>query len=80
MYYTYVLESLASGRHYFGHTQNLEERLTRHNSGKVRSTKAFRPWRLIYYEEFATRSEAFQREQFFKTIEGRQWLKGRGIL
>ncbi len=80
MFYTYILRSLRFNRHYIGHTENLTKRLESHNRGKVRSTKAYRPWEIIYYETFTTRSEAYQREKFFKTLEGRIWLKQRGIL
>jgi len=43
MYYTYILTSKKNGRHYYGSTQNLSERLKKHNSGKVKSTKGYRP-------------------------------------
>ncbi len=80
MYYTYILKSIHFDRHYFGHTHDLDTRLKRHNQGKVRSTKAYRPWKIVYYETFSTRSEAFLREMFFKSVEGRMWLKEHGIL
>ncbi|WP_367119222.1 GIY-YIG nuclease family protein, partial [uncultured Mucilaginibacter sp.] len=35
MFYTYILQSTKSGRYYIGHTSNIEERLERHNTGKV---------------------------------------------
>jgi len=80
MYYAYILKSLKCERHYYGHTDDLQDRLKRHNQGKVRSTKAYRPWKIIYYETFPTRSEAYRREMFFKSIEGRIWLKEQGII
>ena len=79
MYYVYILISLKNGRYYFGHTKDLQARVKIHNAGKVRSTKAYRPWKLHYYEEYETRSEAYKREMFFKTLEGRIWLRERGI-
>ena len=80
MYYTYVLKSVKFNRHYYGHTHDLQARLKSHNQGKVRSTKAYRPWKIVYYETFPTKSEAFRREMFFKSVEGRIWLKERGII
>jgi len=80
MYYTYVLKSCNFDRHYYGHTSDLQARLKKHNQGKVRSTKAYRPWKIIYYETFSTKSEAFRREMFFKSVEGRIWLKEQGII
>ena len=80
MYYAYVLKSEAAGRHYYGHTAELEKRLKAHNQGKVRSTKAYRPWKLIYHEAFESKSEAIRREMFFKSIQGYKFLKSEGII
>ena len=55
-------------------------RLKRHNQGKVRSTKAYIPWKVVYTEEYQTKSEAYQREMFFKSIDGYQFLKLKGII
>lgn len=69
-FYTYILQSEKNGRRYFGSCENITTRLELHNAGKVRSTKAYIPYKLIYFEEFDTRSEAYKRELFFKTING----------
>jgi len=80
MYYTYILKSTSANRFYYGHTKNLQERLKTHNLGKVRSTKGFRPWAIHYFETFSTRSESFRRELFFKSVEGKKWLKENKII
>ncbi|MBK9284362.1 MAG: GIY-YIG nuclease family protein [Sphingobacteriaceae bacterium] len=77
---TYILKSLRDGKYYYGSCQNLEARLKNHNSGRVRSTKSRRPLAVHYQEEFATRSEAYKREIFFKTIDGYNWLKKNKII
>jgi len=74
-YYTYILRAEASARYYFGHCKELDKRISNHNAGKVRSTKHCRPWRLHYFEEFGTKSEAYKRELYFKSFEGRSWLR-----
>ncbi|MTI40009.1 GIY-YIG nuclease family protein [Fulvivirga lutimaris] len=79
MFYTYILKSNSDNSHYYGHTKDLNNRLKDHNSGKVRSTKGKRPWVLHYFEEFETKSEAYKREMFFKSIEGYRYLKEKGI-
>ncbi|KPM46972.1 GIY-YIG nuclease family protein [Jiulongibacter sediminis] len=79
-YFTYILRSKKDQGFYFGQTQNLDERIRKHNAGKVKSTKARKPFTLHYKEEFITRSEAYQREQFFKSLEGRNWLKSNKII
>ena len=79
-YYAYILISEQSGRRYFGSCEDLEARLTYHNAGKVRSTKVYRPYRILYSETFDTRAQAFARERFFKTVEGYKYLKEKGII
>ncbi len=75
MFYTYFLKSLANGDIYIGSCENLTTRLRRHNSGRVKSTKGYRPWQLLGYEEYTTRGEAFKREKFYKQAEQRSLLK-----
>jgi len=73
--WVYVLKSEINGRHYIGSTENWHIRLQQHNRGLCRSTKAYRPWNLIYKEKFSSRTEARKRENFFKTGVGRKILK-----
>ena len=80
MFYAYILQSELVETHYYGHTSDLIERLKWHNLGKVRYTKSKRPWKLIYSEDFETKSEAYKRELFFKSIEGYRYLKEKGII
>lgn len=59
-----------------GQTQNLKNRLNDfHNAGKVRSTKAYLPWVMIYSEEFKTRADAMAKEKRFKSSAGRKLIK-----
>jgi putative endonuclease len=78
-YYTYILKSGVTGGYYYGHCRDPENRLRQHNSGKVRSTKSKRPWRVIYIEVFESKSLAYKRELFFKSIDGYRFLKESGI-
>jgi putative endonuclease len=57
--------------YYIGCTsKEISERLKKHNSGHVRSTKYRRPWKLFYWEEYLDKSTAFKREYFLKHPEG----------
>ncbi|MFB3896511.1 MAG: GIY-YIG nuclease family protein [bacterium] len=76
----YILKSEKTGKTYTGQTVHLEKRLLEHNSGKSISTRRNRPWKLVYHEEYNTRSEAILRENYFKSVEGRYFLKNQGIL
>jgi putative endonuclease len=55
-------------------TSDLNRRLKEHNSGKVKSTKNRRPLELIYTEEFISKQDALNRETFFKSGKGREFL------
>ena len=37
-------------------------RLDKHNKGRVKSTKPYRPWCVIYTEDFENKSDAFKRK------------------
>lgn len=78
-FYVYILKSLSHNRRYIGSCKDIQLRLRRHNSGQVRSSKAYRPYEVIYTEEFKTRQEAFKREKFFKTIDGYNFLADKGL-
>lgn len=69
MYYVYILKSLVTERYYIGHTKDLEKRLNEHNQGRTRSTKAYKPWKLVYAEKYETKSEAYKREVEIKSYK-----------
>jgi len=75
MYYVYFIQSLKNNYLYIGSSGNIEKRLKQHNNGRVKSTKAYKPWKLIGYEEFNSRSEAIRREKFLKTHQQKDLLK-----
>ena len=56
-------------------TSNIEERIERHNKGYEKTTRAYRPFELIYTEDQATREEARKREKYFKSGIGKEFLK-----
>ena len=73
--YVYILQSQVSGKLYIGSTRNLYQRLKAHNAGKVRSTKAGRPYTIIHTESFPSYSEARKRENYLKSGIGREWIQ-----
>ena len=70
MYYVYILCSFKNNRHYIGHTIDLLERINRHNTGQVKSTKPYIPWKIVYTEECKTKQEAYAREMQIKSYKG----------
>ena len=75
MYYTYILYSPISGKRYIGSTADLVKRLKEHNDGKVKSTKAYLPWKIFYYEAYQQAKLARKTEMFYKSSQGRRQLK-----
>ena len=75
MYFTYVASSLSGSYLYKGHCKDMEKRLKQHNSGQTKSIRPYIPLEIIYFEEFETLKESIDREKFFKSAAGRQFLK-----
>ena len=77
MYYTYVLQSKKDKQFYTGYTDDLKDRLSLHNAGKVESTKNRLPVKLIYYEACLSQRDATHREKYLKTTWGKRYIKTR---
>ena len=68
MNYTYILKC-KDGSLYTGWTNDLEQRVAAHNTGKgAKYTKARRPVELVYFEEFETKEQAMKREYAIKQM------------
>ncbi|MDD5006042.1 MAG: GIY-YIG nuclease family protein [Candidatus Omnitrophica bacterium] len=70
IYYVYILQCNDNTK-YYGHTNNLIERVKDHTRGNVYYTRNKQP-ELVYYEEFNSRSQAFRREMQFKNGKTRK--------
>ncbi len=67
--YCYILEC-SDGTYYTGWTNDVQERLRRHNQGQGgRYTRSRRPVRLLYVEEQPDRSSAMRREARIKQMK-----------
>ncbi len=69
MYYAYVLKIQANGRLYIGHTDNLDTRVTRHNTGGSPYTQKRGPWKLVGRLPCKTKSEAIMLEIKLKRMK-----------
>ena len=74
-YFVYILQSEVDSSFYIGYTSNLQQRLAEHNSGKTRYTSRKRPWNIVYFEEFVSKSDALKREKFLKAQRNRQFYR-----
>lgn len=75
MFYVYILQSKIQSRLYIGKTADLKRRVKEHNAGQNVSTKAYKPWVLIFYEAYVSKSDASRREKYLKTTQGHQAIK-----
>lgn len=72
MYYVYNLK--CKDGFYIGCTNNLKDRITRHKSGYIPSTKSRLPITLISYHAFIDKHKAFKFEKYLKSGSGRAFL------
>jgi putative endonuclease len=74
-YYVYAIKSDKDGRIYVGLSRDPIRRLEEHNGGYTKSTKPWRPWRIIYKKMIGTRKEARVEEKRLKSGFGKEFLK-----
>ena len=74
-YSIYILYSQSLDKFYTGSTQDIAERLRRHNLGHNKFTKTGTPWNLVYTEEYGTRSKAMSRENEIKAKKSRKYIE-----
>ena len=74
MFYTYIIQSETSGIIYIGQTNNLADRIYRHNHNRNKYTKNKGPWKLIYFREFNSRKDAVALEGKLKQFKNKKFL------
>jgi len=76
MFTVYVLHSQNFDKIYIGFTSDIEQRLFAHNHISNKGwTKSFKPWKVVYTEEFAKKEDAMLRESQLKTSKGREFIR-----
>ncbi len=76
--YVYILQSEQDAEHFYtGITDDLEARLSKHNSGEVVHTAKYRPWHIKTYVAFTDDTRAFAFEKYLKSGSGRAFAKKR---
>jgi putative endonuclease len=75
MFSVYVLYSISFDKIYIGFTSDLKSRFLSHNElDKNGWTSRFRPWIVVYTEEYQTKKEALCRERELKSAKGRDFI------
>ena len=67
MFFVYAISSQIRNYIYVGMSKELESRIKRHNQKRERTTRAYAPFQLIYSEQLELRSEAREREKYWKS-------------
>ena len=75
MYKLYFLINEARNKTYIGFTDNVDERITTHRYGKVKTTKDFGNFVFTTLEEVKSVEDARRREKYWKSSAGRKKLK-----
>ncbi len=70
-FYFYILHSEKLGKYYIGSTQNLEDRLRKHNTNHKGFTGKLGDWKIVYHETFDSKTEAYKRELQIKSWKSR---------
>ena len=73
--WVYALSSLRQPYIYVGLSDDLEERIQRHQQGREQTTKPYRPFILLHSEIHPDRTSDRVREKFLKSGQGKEFLK-----
>lgn len=81
-FFVYVVKNSVTDKIYVGQTNNIEERLKRHNGRLLNKKTSYTSknihngtWELIYKEEKRSRYEAIIREKELKSYQGRKFIR-----
>jgi putative endonuclease len=74
--YFYILFSASASQYYVGHTtEEVGERLRKHNSNHDGYTGKYRDWKVVYKEVFQTKELAYNREREVKKWKSRKRIE-----
>jgi putative endonuclease len=74
-FFVYIIYSADKDKYYVGQTSNLEDRIKSHLSHISPYTSIANDWKLIYYEELSSRSEAIKRKNEIKRKKSRKYIE-----
>ena len=74
-YYLYILRSLDSKRYYVGISEDVERRLKFHNTIEKGFTSRYRPWEVVFKQEFSSKQAAMKAEKKVKGWTSREMIE-----
>jgi predicted GIY-YIG superfamily endonuclease len=69
-FYTYILQSIASGHKYYGSCEDVEIRLARHNAEKVKSSKRYAPYNIFIQKNILHEVKLSSGKSFLNLFKG----------
>lgn len=75
MFYLYIIQSELDGSYYVGSTHDIKRRLKEHNGKSAHFTSKKKPWKVSHIEEFASKTEAIQRERYIKRMKSKKYIE-----
>ena len=70
-HFLYILKSKSADKFYIGISQNPERRLEYHNTLEKGFTSRYRPWVIVFTQEFNSKSNALKVERKIKNWKSR---------
>jgi putative endonuclease len=75
VFFVYIIYSEAHDKFYIGQTNDIEDRIRRHNNGSEKFTSPYLPWLLKCVIEKSTRGDAMILESKLKNLNRQKLLK-----
>lgn len=71
MFYVYIIRSIKDPKQFYtGYSENIKNRIAKHNKGDSTYTNKFKPWKIVYYCAFDNKKQALDFERYLKTASG----------
>jgi len=67
-FFVYIIYSETFDKFYIGQTNDITDRLRRHNSGFENATAPYLPWQLLWHTEKLSRAETMALEKKLKNL------------
>ncbi len=74
-FFFYILHSESANKYYICHTDQLNERLNKHNSNHKGFTGKWNDWKIVYTESYSSKELAYQRERTVKKWKSRRMIE-----
>ena len=74
-YYVYILRSKLKETYYYGSSDDPGRRLPHHNGESKGYTQRYRPWKIVFRQEFGTRAEAETAEKLLKKWKSKKMTR-----